>query len=133
MSNFIVYNSEGKILRTGSCPISHVEIQANEGEFVMLGDADDALHMIVDEQVVEQPTPEPPDNETLVRICQNDMRTVRGKFLAGTDWTQMTDSPLANDKKSEYAVYRQALRDLPVTYENETDLANVVYPTPPEA
>ena len=133
MSNFIIYNSDGKILRTGSCPASHVEIQANDGEFVMSGDADDSLHMVVDGQVVQQPDPEPLADEVLIRICQNDIRRQRNKLLAATDWNQMPDSPLADEKKAEYAVYRQALRDLPSVYENETDIDNVVYPTRPEA
>ena len=37
--------------------------------------------------------------------------------LAGSDWTQMADSPLSNSKKAERATYRQALRDLPNTLE----------------
>ena len=30
-----------------------------------------------------------------------------------SDWTQIPDSPLSAEKKAEWAVYRQALRDLP--------------------
>ncbi len=40
-------------------------------------------------------------------------RTTRDKKLSTSDWTQMADSPLASDKKTEWASYRTSLRDLP--------------------
>ena len=40
------------------------------------------------------------------------VRTDRDKRLADCDWTQLTDSPV---DKAAWAVYRQALRDLPKT------------------
>ena len=39
-------------------------------------------------------------------------RATRNKLLADTDWTQMNDSPLANDVKTQWATYRQELRDM---------------------
>ncbi len=41
------------------------------------------------------------------------VRATRNQKLTDTDWTQMADSPLASDKKTEWATYRQSLRDLP--------------------
>lgn len=43
-------------------------------------------------------------------------RTTRNKLLADSDWTQMNDSPLANEAKTAWATYREALRNI-------TDLA----------
>ena len=43
----------------------------------------------------------------------SDLRKQRDKLLAETDWTQVSDSPLSSDKKTEWANYRTALRDLP--------------------
>ena len=40
-------------------------------------------------------------------------RSERNRLLAETDWTQVSDSPLSSDKKTEWANYRTALRDLP--------------------
>ena len=54
------------------------------------------------------------------------LRTIRNRLLAETDWTQSRDVTLPND--AEWAAYRQALRDLP---ENTTDPANPVWPTKP--
>ena len=38
------------------------------------------------------------------------LRNWRNKQLADTDWTQASDAPV---DKSAWAIYRQALRDLP--------------------
>ena len=42
-------------------------------------------------------------------------RQIRNAKLARCDWTQANDSPLSNEKKKEWATYRQALRDLTKT------------------
>tara|TARA_R100000697_G_scaffold89324_1_gene101175 strand:+ start:313 stop:531 length:219 start_codon:yes stop_codon:yes gene_type:complete len=42
-------------------------------------------------------------------------RGVRNKKLAKCDWTQAPDSPLSDEKKKEWATYRQTLRDLTKT------------------
>ena len=39
-------------------------------------------------------------------------RATRNKLLADTDWTQVNDSPLANDVKTQWAVYRSELRNI---------------------
>ena len=62
-----------------------------------------------------------------------EIRRMRNLMLSGTDYTQMPDSPVSPEKKVEWATYRQALRDLPSQYPDETNIDNVVYPTPPEA
>lgn len=58
------------------------------------------------------------DNETAYRASVDanagvSVRVERDKKLTDTDWTQMADSPLASDKKTEWAAYRTSLRDLP--------------------
>ena len=45
------------------------------------------------------------------------------------DWTQGNDSPLTDEKKAEWATYRQELRDIPATY---SKVSEVVWPTEPE-
>jgi hypothetical protein len=60
-----------------------------------------------------------------------DLRTLRferDKLLTSSDWTQSADSPLTDAKKTEWATYRQQLRDLPA---NTSDPANPTWPTPP--
>lgn len=36
----------------------------------------------------------------------------RAALLSASDWTQLPDAPLSAEKKSEWAAYRQSLRDL---------------------
>ena len=57
------------------------------------------------------------------------LREARNQKLAESDWTQSaTDNTLSSSKKTEWATYRQASRDLPA---NTTDLANPPWPTKP--
>lgn len=63
------------------------------------------------------------DEEKLV-----DLRSKRDAKLADCDWTQLADSPLTSDGKSAWAVYRQALRDLPAT---SVDLDHIEWPDEP--
>ena len=60
------------------------------------------------------------------RVAQS-MRSERNGLLAASDWTQANDSPLANDKKVEWASYRTALRNLP----SSSDWPDVTFPTEP--
>jgi len=60
------------------------------------------------------------------------LREERDEKLVDSDWTQASDhsSPLANDKKTEWATYRQALRVLPETVDILTWPS--VWPAEPE-
>lgn len=53
-------------------------------------------------------------------------------YLQLSDWTQGLDSPLSDAKKAEWATYRQALRDLPSQYSENSTWDEVVWPTRPE-
>lgn len=59
------------------------------------------------------------------------LRDMRNDLLQESDWTQMPDSPLSDAKKTEWASYRQALRDLPSSYTNSDAIADIVWPTQP--
>lgn len=56
-------------------------------------------------------------------------RSHRNKLLAESDYTQMADYPMTDEKRSEWSAYRQVLRDLPT----HPDWPSVEAPTPPEA
>ena len=49
----------------------------------------------------------------IVTPLKESIREKRDRLLSSTDWTQSSDSPLSNEKKTEWATYRQALRDIP--------------------
>ena len=61
------------------------------------------------------------------------VRERRNADLSSADWTQMPDSPLSAEKKAEWAVYRQALRDLPDGLSGIESLDDVQWPLKPEA
>lgn len=123
MINYIVYNSDGDILRTGIAPESQVSLQAGDGEFTMHGVADDSKHKIEGGVIVDKVVVSTTD-EVLELL-----RIQRDQSLTNSDWTQVADAPV---DQAAWRAYRQALRDLPSQYQNETDFANVVFPNPPE-
>lgn len=59
-------------------------------------------------------------------ILEN-LRTTRNSLLTESDWTQVEDSPLSEEKKTEWKNYRQALRDLT----DLDDLTTIVWPSKP--
>lgn len=60
-----------------------------------------------------------------------EMKFERAEKLLESDWTQGADSPLSDAKKTEWATYRQALRDLPTTHAKILIIDNVVWPEEP--
>jgi hypothetical protein len=56
-ANFIVYDATGQILRTGRCSREDLEAQAQLGEYILEGIANDLMQKIVDGKVVNK-TPE---------------------------------------------------------------------------
>lgn len=57
------------------------------------------------------------------------VRADRNAKLAGSDWTQLDDTPLTNTEKQAWAVYRQALRDIT----DQADPFAIVWPAVPGA
>lgn len=55
------------------------------------------------------------------------IRFTRNMLLSDSDHTQLPDYPA--DLKSQWATYRQLLRDIPQTYSNVSD---VIWPTKPD-
>lgn len=125
MKNYIVYNSNGDILRVGICSNDNdFSLQAGEGEFVLEGTANDATQKIVDGQIVDK------DEEIDTSALAAEVRVRRKSVLDWCDWTQGVDSPLSDSKKAEWATFRQALRDLP-THSNWPDLQEEDWPPEP--
>ena len=57
------------------------------------------------------------------------LKGIRDRLLLESDWTQGADSPLSDSKKTEWATYRQALRDF--DYHSKTEFHGVTWPTKP--
>lgn len=60
MKTFIVYDSDGRILRTGTCQDNDFAKQAKAKEFVMEGTANDVTQKIVDGRVMNRTAEEMP-------------------------------------------------------------------------
>jgi hypothetical protein len=124
MIKYVVYNSEGKVLRYGES--QEGVTQANEAELQLNIDwpSDIEDYAVSDGNLVRKPQSKL-DEESLQRDII-ELRSNRTSLLAASDWTQVYDAPV---NRNEWATYRQQLRDLP---ENTTDPANPVWPTPPQ-
>ena len=88
---------------------------------------------VVEEVTIEHDVPENLQGLTEEQVNQviadsklADLRARRTMLLEKTDWTQNADVPQAT--KDKWAEYRQALRDITITYDS---LEGVDWPTPP--
>lgn len=122
MKPFVVYDATGKILRTGNAP--DISIQALDGEFVIEGEADLMNDRVVDGVIVKRNTAEIEAQE--ISFAWKRLRSRRTQLLSACDWTQVPDAPVDS---LAWAIYRQALRDLPAKTE---DPRNPQWPTPPQ-
>lgn len=105
--------------------LNEQEVQQNvgEGQGYILGKHDGKTTRIVDGQPVPIPQEEIDDRETA--LAWDALRGRRDRKLAACDWTQVPDAPVDH---AAWAVYRQALRDLP---SNTADPRNPAWPIPP--
>jgi len=118
---YTTYNTTtGQILESGATNVQLSEIPLQEGQSIIEGIYEVEAYKIIDGVAVEQTI----DFWNAVRIERNTL-------LTESDWTQMSDSPLADSKKTEWATYRQSLRDLPANNTGATSIDDVTFPTPP--
>ena len=74
--------------------------------------------------------------ETSQELYLMHIRQQRDFLLSQCDWTQIPDAALTNDKKELWRLYRQDLRDITLTIQNDpasylTFTEEVTWPTPP--
>lgn len=149
MKNYTVFNITSKeIVRSGICPDDVFALQADIGQGVLEGQYS-SLNFYVDDNTVTPYTAEQValkaskpnmlcywSNETFNWVdprtetqryndAKYSIKFERNILLANSDWTQMPDVAIAN--KTEWAAYRQALRDITT----QADPFNIVWPTPP--
>lgn len=55
---------------------------------------------------------DPRSVETINNIAKAEAVAKRGSLLLASDWTQLPNGPLPQAKQEEWAIYRQALRDI---------------------
>lgn len=137
MKNFIVYTDLGKIIRTGSCQDQDFLLQAFGNEGVIEGVADPYTQYVVNKQVANLPPK--PEGEYVFDYSQSrwvlDTAALiaaaifqRNALLAKSDWTQIPNGPLTPEEVNAWAVYRQALRDIP---QQAGYPVTIIWPTSP--
>lgn len=121
MTHYTIYNTAtGEILGGGSTNVTISEIALETGQSIIEGLYNVEEYKIIDGVAVAQ----------TVSIWST-VRGQRNALLSESDWTQMSDSPLSASKKTEWATYRQTLRDIPSTQSTVTDIDNIIWPTEP--
>lgn len=81
--------------------------------------------------IVNQDLTLSPDTEKMNDMYKWEYQSIRNQrsdLLYKSDWTQIPGGPLTDEKKSEWAMYRQQLRDLVI---EGTCPLDFVWPTPP--
>lgn len=122
---FTIYNrTTGEI----SAQYSGNDIDANTPSgFAYIKGSFDGLNMkVVDGNVVSKTTEEL--DAISIQNFWDDLRSKRNIYLNESDWTQVPDSPLSDEKKAEWRVYRQLLRDIT----NTSDPINITWPSQPQ-
>ena len=123
MNEYTIYNPEtGKIIKALRCTPDMFDINMPDNAEYIEGYFSPSRYFIKDGKAVDKP--DDPDDIRLRNL------TRRLSELKGSDWTQLPDSPLSSDKKTEYQTYRQALRDI-TTHSNWPNLEDSDWPTKP--
>ena len=110
----------GEITSTGVTNVALNNISLESGESVIEGHYNVQEYKIIGGEAVAQ----------TVSIWSG-VRALRDNLLSESDWTQLPDSPLTDSKKTEWATYRQTLRDIPSSQSSVTDKSNITWPTEP--
>lgn len=132
MKNYIIHDADGNILSTGTCQDEVFDLLPGENQFIIEGFCSEPNKRIVDGEIVDK-EPE------VIEISASDLRYTalkklryfRDLELKDSDWTQMPDNDLTDEKKQEWANYRQQLRELPTNNYDITDVEEVIFPEIP--
>lgn len=122
----IFRKEDGRVVEIKQCSLEHLKLNVDLEILDFVEEVDyTATHYLNGGFVIQdEPKDEIPIERYLVVIRED-----RDKKLSSCDWTQVPDSPLPQEKKQEWANYRQALRDFPNTC---ADPKNPIWPTPPK-
>ena len=114
------YNTWGEVEYTDGSPNERIEELGIYQQAVI--DFNNEKQRIEDEQKAQEEAIE------ASRDYWKELRRLRDQKLTQCDWTQIADVPLAEEQKTAWATYRQALRDVPA---NTEDPKNPVWPAKP--
>lgn len=125
ISNFNVLDNE-TLKEYGWFPYTFQSVELSTGETY------DGTQLIISEnEVIELQKKRLKTNDEIATDIANlweNIRSRRDVELKDSDWTQLPDSPFTEEKKTEWSVYRQQLRDIT----NQLDPTSIIWPTKPE-
>lgn len=133
---YTIFNQlTGQILRIVTT--IDIDSQININESYVDGIYDDSLYYIQNNQPVV--FPKKPNEYAIfdwsihqwvsdINAASSSVLNTRNKLLYDSDWTQLPNGPLTQEVQQEWAVYRQALRD--ITTQSGYPF-NVIWPVPP--
>ena len=122
MNIFTIYNLEtGEIDHSTSTVAEINEVGLLEGQGIIEGDYQPNEYKIVNGEAIQR-------TDNILEILRNK----RNALLKESDWTQLNDCPLSGTKKTEWQTYRQALRDLPASYQDTNNIDEVAFPNLPQ-
>lgn len=107
----------GKIISVGSYKPERLQDYLDDGQAAYEGD--------VDTQKYDRIINGEPVAAVSAFYPQTHAREMRDLALQGSDWTQGADSPLPDEAKAAWRIYRQELRDFPAAVTNCTSVAEV--------
>ena len=119
----IYQKSTGEILRVVDAPEDMIDLQLNEGEQYINGSyPDDQFYISRKSAKAKPPKPNddyewnPKTKKWVYTKTEADFATEaiykRNHLLFMSDWTQGLDSPLSDEDREAWQVYRQHLRDI---------------------
>jgi hypothetical protein len=126
ISNFHVFDNQ-TLKQYGWYPYRFVETQKNENQYY-----DGSDFVIEENEVVEYQKVRNKTEQEITEEIESMWRSIRDRrnvFLTESDWTQLPDSPLTNQKQTEWQIYRQSLRDITT----QLNPFSIEWPTSPEA
>lgn len=126
ISNFYLLDNQ-TLKQHGWYPYNFVEAQVGYNQVYDGSDITIGENEVTEYQKVRNKTQAEIANE--IEGLWVSIRYERNMLLSQCDWTQLADSPLSNQKQTEWQIYRQELRDIT----QQPDPFGIVWPTPPEA
>lgn len=124
ISNFNTLD-DNTVKEFGWLPYTFIEGQTGD-DYIIIGSNFEILeNEVIEHQITRLKTNE--EKEQDKQNMWNIIREERNKKLLDSDWTQLADSPLTNQKQTEWQIYRQSLRDITT----QLNPFSIEWPTPP--
>ena len=113
--------------------IEDILVKLHRGQWFGWSDASNKIYsnLVIHDDQYDMPSQASLEAELATLQAAHPWSIVRGKrdgLLRKSDWTAVTDTALSEADQTDWEDYRQALRDIPQTYD---DAGDVVWPDAP--